>query len=419
MNSDLGVWTADDCALVLIDYQKDQLESIRSETSAELVAFYARWLARTARAFDVPIVLSTIGVEIGFNGPTDPAIQAEMPDVEPIDRTSMNSFEDEGFRQAIEATGRKRLIFGALQTEVCLAFAVVDAVKRGYDAMFVTDATGSRTQAQHRTAIERLAHAGAVPRHCGRRRDRTVPRLGRAARRRRPRDHQLVLRRSRKGRRQSRGRRGRETPRPGPTGLGGTEMASTDGSIGIIGAGRIGQAMARTALRAGRTVAISNSRGPETLTSVVETFGEGVSAGTVEQASAAAIVVLAVPWGNVRDAVDGLEWNGQVVIDATNDFDPSDLGGRTSSEVVADLVSPARVVKAANTLGAAVLASDPQEGGGQRVIFVSGDDVDAKSEVVSLFEGAGFAAIDLGGLATGAVMQQVGGPLAGVNLIRL
>ena len=195
-------------------------------------------------------------------------------------------------------------------------------------------------------------------------------------------------------------------------------MAS-DGGIGIIGAGRIGQAMAHTALRAGRTGVISNSRGPETLTSVVETLGEGVSAGTVEQASAAAIVVLAVPWGNVRDAVEELEWNGQVVIDATNDFDPSDLGGRTSSEVVADLVSPARVVKAANTLRAAVLASEPEEGGGQRVIFLSGDDVDAKSQVISLFEDGGFAAIDLGGLAAGGAMQQVGAPLAGVNLIRL
>src|SRR3954467_6628817 len=135
-------------------------------------------------------------------------------------------------------------------------------------------------------------------------------------------------------------------------------MASTDSSIGIIGAGRIGQAMARVALRAGRPAVISNSRGPETLASVVETLGDGVSAGTVEQASTAPIVVLAVPWGNVRDAVQGLEWNAQVVIDATNDFDPSDLGGGTSSELVADLVSPARVVKAANTLGAAVLASD-------------------------------------------------------------
>ena len=192
-----------------------------------------------------------------------------------------------------------------------------------------------------------------------------------------------------------------------------------DNQVGIIGAGRIGQAMARTALRSGRTAVISNSRGPQTLTSVVETLGDGVSAGTVEQASTAAIVVLAVPWGNVRDAVQGLEWSGQVMIDATNDFDPSDLNGRTSSEVVADLVSPARVVKGANTLGAAVLASDPHEAGGRRVIFLSGDDVDAKSEVIALFEGAGFVAIDLGDLATGGVMQQVRGPLAGVNLIQL
>ena len=196
-------------------------------------------------------------------------------------------------------------------------------------------------------------------------------------------------------------------------------MASTDGSVGIIGAGRIGQAMAQTALRAGRAVVISNSRGPETLTSVVDTVGDGVSAGTVEQASAAPMVVLAVPWGNVRDAVQALEWNDQVVIDATNDFDPSDLGGKTSSEVVAALVSPARVVKAANTLVAAVLASDPHEAGGRRVIFLSGDDVDAKAGVIALFEDAGFFAIDLGDLVTGGVMQQVHGPLAGVNLIQV
>ena len=196
-------------------------------------------------------------------------------------------------------------------------------------------------------------------------------------------------------------------------------MAATDGSIGIIGAGRIGQAMARTALRAGRRAVISNSRGPDTLSSVVEALGEGVSAGTVEQASAAPIVVLAVPWGNVRDAVQGLAWNGQVVIDATNDFGPSDLNGRTSSEVVAELVCPARVVKGANTLGAAVLASEPNEAGGRRVLFLSGDDADAKSEVIALFEDAGFVTIDLGALATGGVMQQVRGPLAGVNLIQL
>ena len=107
------------------------------------------------------------------------------------------------------------------------------------------------------------------------------------------------------------------------------------------------------------------------------------------------------------------------MIDATNDFDPSDLDGRTSSELVSDLVDGARVVKAANTFAAAVLGSDPHEAGGQRVTFVSGDDDDAKSEVTRIFEAAGFFVIELGGLRSGGELQQVGGPLACVNLIRL
>ena len=190
-------------------------------------------------------------------------------------------------------------------------------------------------------------------------------------------------------------------------------------SVGIIGAGRIGQAMARIARRAGRPVVISNSRGPESLASVVGALGDGVSAGTVEVAAAADIVVLAVMWPDVPKAVERLEWQGQILIDPTNDFNPSDLDGRTSSEVVAELVRGARVVKAANTLGAPVLDSDPQEAGGRRVLFLSGDDADAKAEVNALLEGAGFATIDLGGLTTGGALQQFGAPLAGVNLIRL
>jgi 8-hydroxy-5-deazaflavin:NADPH oxidoreductase len=189
--------------------------------------------------------------------------------------------------------------------------------------------------------------------------------------------------------------------------------------VGIIGAGRLGQAMARTARRAGRDVVIANSRGPESLTSVVSSLGEGVSAGTVDEAAAADIIVIAVPWDRVPAAVQGLEWNSQIVIDATNDWGADDLQGRASSELVADLVGGARVVKAANTLSAEVLSSDPNEAGGQRVIFISGDDADAKAEVVALFQDAGFAAIDLGDLATGGAMQQIHHPLAGVNLIRL
>jgi len=190
-------------------------------------------------------------------------------------------------------------------------------------------------------------------------------------------------------------------------------------SVGIIGAGRLGQGMARAARRAGRSVVIANSRGPESLGSVVSTLGDEVSAATVDEAASAGIVVIAVPWGRVPEAVQGLTWNGQIVIDATNDFAADDLQGRTSSELVADLVTGARVVKAANTLGADVLGSDPHEVGGRRVIFVSGDDDDAKAEVVTLFEDAGFAAIDLGDLATGGAMQQIHHPLAGLNLIRL
>jgi 8-hydroxy-5-deazaflavin:NADPH oxidoreductase len=190
-------------------------------------------------------------------------------------------------------------------------------------------------------------------------------------------------------------------------------------NVGIIGAGRLGQAMARTALRAGRDVVIANSRGPESLASVVTTLGEGVSAGTADKAASAGIVVIAVPWDRLPEAVQGIDWNSQVVIDATNDWAADDLQGRTSSELVADLVAGARVVKAANTLGAEVLGSDPNEAGGRRVIFVSGDDADAKAEVVALFQDAGFAAIDLGDLATGGAMQEIHHPLAGLNLIRL
>ena len=190
-------------------------------------------------------------------------------------------------------------------------------------------------------------------------------------------------------------------------------------AIGIIGAGRLGQAMARTARRAGREVVIANSRGPESLATVVSALGAGVSAGTVDEAASAGIVVIAVPWDHVRAAVQGLEWNGQIVIDATNDWAADDLQGTTSTEIVAGLVAGARVVKAANTLGAEVLASDPHEAGGQRVIFISGDDADAKTEVVALFQDAGFAAIDLGNLAIGGEMQQIHHPLASVNLIRI
>jgi nicotinamidase-related amidase len=163
MNKELGVWTYEDCALVLIDHQKEMFEVIRSETDAELVELNVRLLAKIAKGLDMPIVLSTVGVAFGLNGPTLPSILSELDGIEPIDRSSMNAFEDEAFREAVEATGRKRLIIAGLHTEICLTFATVQALKDGYDVMFVTDAVGGRSQVAHHTSIERLSHAGAVP----------------------------------------------------------------------------------------------------------------------------------------------------------------------------------------------------------------------------------------------------------------
>ena len=158
-----GVWKYEESALLLIDYQKEMFDQIRSETPAELIDLNVRLLIKAAEAFNMPIVLSTVGVEMGVNHPTIPSILAELPDIKVIDRSSMNAWEDRAFRNAVEKTGRKRLIFGALFTEICLAFPVVDALKDGHDVTFPVDAVGGMSQLAHSTAIQRLAHAGAVP----------------------------------------------------------------------------------------------------------------------------------------------------------------------------------------------------------------------------------------------------------------
>jgi nicotinamidase-related amidase len=128
-----------------------------------LIDLNIRLLIKAAKAFNMPIVLSTVGVGMGVNNPTVPSILAELPSIKVIDRSSMNAWEDRGFRDAVEKTGRKRFIFGALFTEICLAFPVIDALKDGYDVTFPVDAVGGMSQLAHRTAIQRLAHAGAVP----------------------------------------------------------------------------------------------------------------------------------------------------------------------------------------------------------------------------------------------------------------
>ncbi len=197
-------------------------------------------------------------------------------------------------------------------------------------------------------------------------------------------------------------------------------------SFGIIGAGGIGQAFARQLVRIGRDVMVANSRGPETLAAVARELGPHVKPVSAHEAAAADIVMIAVTWKQMPAAVANLPpWNGRIVIDAMNpvlmpEFKPADLGGKASSEVVAEMTPGARVVKSLNTLTPKLLAADPQIGGGRRVMFLSGDDADAKAEVRKLLDEIGFAPVDLGSLAVGGRLAQfMGGPLPGLNLIKL
>jgi hypothetical protein len=130
-----------------------------------------------------------------------------------------------------------------------------------------------------------------------------------------------------------------------------------------------------------------------------------------------------VPFGSVSEAVSGIsDWTGRVVVDATNAIDfpaftPKDLGGRLSTEIVAQAVPGAHVVKAFNTLPAAVLAADPVTDGGNRVVFLSGNDAEANTQVAGLAGKLGFSAINLGNLTQGR-LAQFGGPLMVHNLIK-
>jgi predicted dinucleotide-binding enzyme len=197
-------------------------------------------------------------------------------------------------------------------------------------------------------------------------------------------------------------------------------------NIGIIGAGGIGQAFAAQVVKAGHEVILSNSRGPESLAAVVSRLGPRARAGTRAAAAQADIVVLAVQWQQLESALADLPpWNGRILVDATNpvlmpEFRMADLGERSSSEVVASKAPGARLVKTANNLTPEQLAADPAQAGGHRVLFMSGDDAAAKTEVTDILSKAGFAVVDLGSLAVGSRLQQFpGGPLPGLNLIKL
>ena len=193
-------------------------------------------------------------------------------------------------------------------------------------------------------------------------------------------------------------------------------------SYAIIGSGAIGGALAKQFARNNINAVITNRRGPASLE---DAFGPIVSATEVTDAVDAEVIILAVPFEAVADVARlRSDWSGKIVVDATNAiefpaFKPQDLGGRPSTQVVAAQFKGAKVVKAFNTLPAAVLADDPRRSEGNRTIFVSGDHADANEQVASLVSSLGFGAITLGRLEEGGLLQQFGGPLMVQNLIRL
>jgi predicted dinucleotide-binding enzyme len=199
---------------------------------------------------------------------------------------------------------------------------------------------------------------------------------------------------------------------------------------GFIGAGNVANTFGRHLVIAGHTVVVSNSRGPETLAQFVADLGPGASAGTKQQAAECDIVILATHWMNVTEALKGIDWHGRILVDATNAHlgpkpDVSLAGvtrsraalkstGRTSSELVAEMAVGARLVKSISNMPMTWI-QDFSSNKPRTVIFVSGDDAEAKQSVIELVNSTGLVAIDLGSLAIGGAMHDVGGPLSGME----
>jgi predicted dinucleotide-binding enzyme len=194
--------------------------------------------------------------------------------------------------------------------------------------------------------------------------------------------------------------------------------------IGIIGSGRIGATVARLFVRAGHSVSIANSRGPESLAELVDELGAAARAATPEDAvSAADVVLLAVPWRRRDQLPAAGRFAGKIVVDATNPYAEgggvADLGDGTSSEEVARQLAGARLVKAFNTMHFQTLATAGRDSDdGRLVLFVAGDDDGAKRIVSDLIREIGFDPVDTGRLREGGRKQQPGSPIYNRPLTR-
>lgn len=196
-------------------------------------------------------------------------------------------------------------------------------------------------------------------------------------------------------------------------------------TIGIIGAGNIGGAIAMRLGAKKIHATIANSRGPETLYELVANAGSSITPGTREEAASKDIVFVAVTWPKLQRALSGLPpWNNRIIIDTNNPLQrpplpPIDIGGRASTSIVEELAPGARVVKAFNHHFFRNLEKDPNAEGGRRLLFYAGNDDAAKAEVAALIERLGFFGIDLGDVEHGSrLFQSPGGPLIAHDLVK-
>ena len=157
-----NIWDASECTLVIIDFQGGVFDIVY-EQDHRIIELNICTIAKAAVAFNIPVVLSTLGVKLGVNTPTIESLKAELPGVMEIDRTSMNAWDDDAFVAAIKATGRKKLVICGIVTSTCLAFAAIEAMDDGYEVMFIEDATADQYIRKHEVAVQRLIQAGAIP----------------------------------------------------------------------------------------------------------------------------------------------------------------------------------------------------------------------------------------------------------------
>ena len=154
--------TPQNAALAVIDYQPSQFAGVQS-MDHDLLLENIVSTVKTAKAFQMPIIHSTINVATGRGKPTVPELAELLADDPPIDRTSTNAWEDADFLSAVRATGRRKLILCALWTEICMAFPALDALREGYEVYPVLDAIAGTSEDAHRAGIDRVVQAGAQP----------------------------------------------------------------------------------------------------------------------------------------------------------------------------------------------------------------------------------------------------------------